>query len=428
MKRLIERYGATLRADWRDRILQDSLTVLLNHLSQMLLGLVSSAFLARGLGPTGLGIFSVMQALIMITGTVADLGLSGSAVRQIAAEEADGGETTAVYTRLKVGSSLFFVLLLVILAQPIGDLLNLPAATARTLVWMAAFTVLAMSLSRLVGTLLRAIRRFRPLVVMQLLNTGLTVALMGGFFLMGALTILPALWIGAVTALVSAGVGVFLLPHRWRVAMWATVRSSTGRRQLLAFSRWLWLSAILSILFVQLDVLLLNQRLPVATVGIYALAANLVSKAGVINRTWHTVLLPVASALKGRLAYQQFVRRNLWRSSLVAGGIVLLLPLIRPFVLLLYGPAYAASIPIFYGLMGVVLMEMWAGPVLLLAYPLNMPRLLAASDGLRVSLFVMLSLWLMPQWGVYGLVVAKVIAKVCSVALAAVGIWRNLDN
>ena len=80
------RWGqAALRADLRERIAQDSLIVLSGQLFRLGLGIISSALLARSLGPAGLSLFTVVGAATGIAGTVADLGLRMSAIRHVAA-------------------------------------------------------------------------------------------------------------------------------------------------------------------------------------------------------------------------------------------------------------------------------------------------------------------------------------------------------
>ena len=66
------------------RIAQNTLIILSGEFARFAFGFVASIFLARGLGPEGLSVFSVVGAAMLIGVAVAELGLSQGAVRQIA--------------------------------------------------------------------------------------------------------------------------------------------------------------------------------------------------------------------------------------------------------------------------------------------------------------------------------------------------------
>ena len=412
------RWGqAALRADLRERIVQDSVTVLLGQLFRLGLGIISSALLARSLGPAGLSLFAIVGAVAGIAGTVSDLGLRMSAIRHIAAFVVDGNEnvarqTAGIYARLKLVASVLVVVFIVVLARPLASLLDLPPDRGPLLLWVGSLGLLATALSGLAGTILHALRRFRPLVAMQSTNVLLTVLLLAALWLWEVLTVPWALFVGALSAAGAAALGYFLLPMEWRESFWhSSPLSGAMSGRLLSFSRWLWLSNIFSILAVQVDVLLLNYLLPLPLVGIYALARNLAQKADMVNQTLHTVLLPNVSALAGPPAYRRYLRRSLARAALLAGLIILATPLARPLILLVYGDAFASSIPVFYALLSVVLFDVFVSPLILLALPMDRPRLLALADGAQVILLLTLGLILVPRWGVYGIIVARLAGK-----------------
>lgn len=423
--------AVALRARLSDPASQQMATVMVGHVLRLALGLISSAMLARGLGPAGLSVFSVVGAAMAILGTVADFGLSNSAVRYVAGDllpaPARARATAAIYARLKLFGAVLLLVLVFVLARPLVLLLGLPVDSGPLLLRVGALGLAATALSGLAGTLLRALQRFRHLVATQLINAALTVLLMGGLFLLTRLDVLNALWVGVATALAAAAVGVRLLPVEWRHALAAPapVRSAASRR-LLAFGKWLWVSAIFSILLAQLDLLLLNRLLPAQRVGFYALALNLVFKADIVNQTLHTVLLPRVSGLSGRDAYFHHLRQSLVRSLLLALALALLLPLARPFILAVYGAEYAPAVPVFYALMAVVFFDLFAIPVQLLAFPLDMPRQIVVADVIGVAVLFLGGMLLIPAWGLYGAVVAKLAAKVSGTLVIGLAITRRL--
>ncbi len=386
------------------------------HLIRQAVGVISSVLLARGLGPEGLSVFSVIGAAMVIVRTIANFGLSNSAVRYVAADlktQPDQARTTArVFAALKLLSSLATVTIILILAGPIAELLNLPTESGPGLVRLASLGILATSCSGIVSSILQALRRFPQLVITQTLNIVLTVLLIGALFLGDRLTIANALVVGAVTALAAMSLGWWLLPPHWRLALRSRpALPGQDVRRLWHFGRWLWISTMLVVLLSQLDLLLLNRWASSQATGYYALALNLALKAEVLNQTLHMVLLPSVSGLTDREQFATYARRSLLRSALLVGMLLLVLPLARPFILTVYGVQYAPSVHLFILLIGVTMFDVLVNPLLLLAFPLNMPRQIAASHALRVAMMLLAGSLLIPVWGGPGAVLAKLAAK-----------------
>lgn len=420
-----------LHQDLKEGLAQNTLIVLIGHGFRLALGLISSALLARGLGPEGLSAFSVVSAALMVGVTVGDCGLSNSIIRQISGDllEAPGRarQMAGAYARLKLIGGAVMVGCTLAFTAPLTNLLNLPEPSGPRLIWIAAAGLLGMAIGGIVATILQALRRFRALVITQTLNIGLTILLMGGLFAVGQLTAASALLVGAATTVAAAVLGWFLLPWDWRAALLSPgQRWVQETRRILDFSKWLWVSAILSILSAQLDLLLLNRMAAPQIAGLYALALNVALKASIINQTLHLVLLPVASALSTRESYVSYARRSLSRSLVVAVPLVLVLPLARPFILAVYGGDYAASVNVFYFLMVAVIFDLLTTPILLLAFPMNMPRLIAVSDGVRAGVLLLTGTLFISILGMHGAALAKIVAKVAGALVVAAAIAVRL--
>ncbi len=429
-----QRVRAVLGYDLQLGIAQNSLIVLAGQLIRLMLGLISSALLARGLGPIGLSIFSVIGAATNIGLTVSDGGLSNSAVRQIAGDVRQRPDlarrTASSYARFKLLGGLALAVIAIALAHPLIEWLNLPAESGPALIWIAAAGLFASVLGGITGTILQALRRFRALVTIQTLNAALTVILLAALFFLRRLTVLPALLIvGAITTGLATLLSVHYLPTDWRAAIFSKGQwLNSESRRLLTFSKWMWISAILSILASQLDPLLLNRAATPQIVGLYALALNLAAKVDLLNQTLHVVLLPTVSTLASSDTYRLYIRRSLTRSLLMSILIIAALPFARPFILMIYGSAFAESVNVFYGLIAIVLFDLAVNPILLLAFPMNMPRLIAVSDGARVIGLVIVSLWLIPIGGMYGVVLAKLAGRIAGALVIGTAIFLRLRH
>jgi len=414
-----------------DAINSQIATVLAGHGLRLVVGLFSSALLARGLGPAGLSIFSVLSAVMLIAGSVSDFGLGQSAVRHVAADAEKRPEIARELTRTYVSLKLLAILLVFtagwLLAAPISEWLQINADNGLLLVRLGVLGVAATTLSGIVATLLQSLRRFAVLMATQSLNIILTLLLMALLYFTGRLTVANALLVGLGTALVMAAAGAWGIPAGWRSALLPARRPpATGIRRLWNFGRWLWLATMLSILVAQLDLLLVNSLTNPLEAGYYALALNLALKAGVVHQTLHLVLLPQVSALSGRAQFAIYARRSLLRGLALA---FLLLPgflLARPFILLVYGTEFGPAVPLFQFLLVAVIFDLLVEPLLLLAYPLDMPKVIAASHAIQVAaLFVGGSL-LIPAWGGAGAVAAKSLAKVLGALFMGSLLWLRV--
>lgn len=404
-----------------DPVSRDWATVATGNLARLGLGFVSSVLIARALGPTDFGIFAVLGAVGNITGAIADLGLTDAAVKRIAGLWPDdrglARAGAGAFVGLRLGVTVLVVSIGCLIAVVIPQTL-LPREGMRGLLVFALLGVAATALSGTVAALLQARKQFGRLAIVGLTNAGLTAVLAVALALTGHLNLVTAIVVlGIGTSLVSFVVGVRLLPVAGFLALpdWPTLRSEG--RELLRFGRWLGVSNAFAMLTAQLDVLLLSHWSSPASVGAYALALNLATKVDIVNSSLYTVLLPTASSLAGDGAVRRYVRRGLLRSAVIGLGLLPLIWLVGPFVTLFYGPAYLPAIPLFQQLLGVVIFDVFATPLILLAYHYNRPRLLAGADTLRAGALAFAGIALVPRFGPSGAIAAKLVAKLVGAAL-----------
>lgn len=417
VRRLLQTLDATTRG-W--------LTILAGDVGRMALGLVSSVIIARGLGPAHYGYYAVLAATTGIAGAVADVGLSGAAVKRVAAVRRED----AALAR-KRGSSFFWIRVAAaggvalagwLLAGLLRPELGLPASagswSATLLLALAFVGVLASALSGAVQTLLQATERFFAISLLLVCNTGLTVMLALGLAWGNRIDLFTVLLVlGIFPALATFALSLWFFPWwRWLRPPSLSFLSGEGRR-LFAFGRWLWLGNGLAALTMQLDLVLLNRLGPAATVGVYGLAANLMAKVDVLNRSLYAVLLPAASALRGGEEIRRYIWKSLLRASLVC---LLLIPaavLVHPFVLLLYGADYLPAVGFFRMLLLVVAVDIFAMPLLLLVFPLNRPQYLALVEAVRAGVLFLAASWLIPVYGAAGAAVSRLASRIAGLVV-----------
>lgn len=377
--------------------------------------------LARTLGAASFGVFAVVAATAAIAGGVADFGLTGAAVRRIAAEEDEGRRLRAwrgfVALRL-AGAAVVAGVGIVAAGWLCRRVLDIPGH--ESLLRLALLGMVATAICGTTTAGLQATGRFRSLATVMLANAVLSALLAVALAASGTLTLTTALAVlGIATALASAAVGWRLLPGelRWVRPSREDVRGEG--RPLLRFGAWLWVASTLGLLAGQLDIVLLGHWTGTEVVGAYALVVALASKADVLNQSLHAVLLPGAARLRSRGEVREYLRAGLRRGLLAGAALLACLPLAGPAISLVYGDAYRPSVALFQLLLAAFLIDLLSTPALLLAYTVERPRLLVLAGALRAGTLAVVAATLIPRYGAEGAVAARLAASVAVAAAAA---------
>ena len=185
-------------------------------------------------------------------------------------------------------------------------------------------------------------------------------------------------------------------------------------------SPWLLASGIAEVIYLRIDIVLLERLRGVEETGIYAVAARL-------SEVWYMVPVALMGAVFPALwqrrqdaaAYQRGLQASLDLLFALAVALAVVMQLFgAPLVEWLFGPRFAASVPILQ-------IHIWAGVFVFMRALLS--RWLLAEDLLRFSLLthlsgaamnVALNLLLIPRYGALGAAVATVISYACAGWLA----------
>jgi O-antigen/teichoic acid export membrane protein len=386
---------------------------------QIVIALVGSVISARALGPESFGRFGLIMASVTVLGTVADAGLTYAATKLIAQHnESDHEKAQSVagaYFRSRLLAGSLGGAAGVLLAWPLAHLLGYPEMTP--LLQLASCTLFALAISSYPTTILVALERFDRLGASGVANAVITLTGIAALFVAGQLNLFTLILWNVVLPLLSTLPAWFVLPRAW--LPWRLSGRSSGERvELWRLSRWVAISTVGTIIAVQGDVLLLGRLGTPADVGVYSVALALALRLDSLNQSLLLVMLPRASRLRDPVQIGRY-RGQVWRGSLVLAGVLGLVALAaQPLILLLYGENYRASAGLFLALMLVVLFDLVTSSLMLVAFPLEKPRVLAAADWLRVAVLAVAGWLLIPRLGGYGAVIARGASRVVGTAYA----------
>lgn len=411
----------------RDEITAGWLIIFSGTAIRIGLNFLSGILIIRALGPVDFGSYALLMALAGLVGVGLDFGLTETAIKKMAiywpGQPHQMRRQGQLFIWLRLGLVLIGVTVILMVAQPLTAYL-LPQPNGAWLIGLALIGVITTTLSGSTNAILQASHKFDSLALTLVSSSAFALLIAGALAISGWLNLTTTLLgLTAGTSLAGFIIGYQLLRREWGPANRRLLQPPTWGRlrhespSLLRFGKWLWWANLCKVLLSYLDMFLVNLWLSPATVGLYALALGLASRAEIVNHSLYTVLIPLAAGLTNRPTVWRYLGHSLLRSgavSLLFIGLMIIAPWLIP---LIYGPAYEAAGPLFQFLLGLVIFDILTLPATLLIYTFNRPDLSAMAETLQIVILIILAMWLIPQWGAVGAIIAKFIAKVSGVIL-----------
>ncbi|HWT79085.1 MAG TPA: hypothetical protein VN648_09825, partial [Candidatus Methylomirabilis sp.] len=224
-----------------------------------------------------------------------------------------------------------------------------------------------------------------PLILLATINRlGLTSTLVVNI---GAPFLVFTLSLSYASVGISRGAGnpLALLPQIWHLSKWVVVIN------------------LCSMFFSRLEIYFLTAFASPTELGIYSAAVKLCGGMLILEVAVRTVLFPEISrraSMPGDLA--SFTRRSVVALGLVTGIVYGLGLLASPFIPVLVGERYAASVPIFLIVLAARAAVIPLVPLSLLFYPTNSTRAGAVFAATQLVVLVVFGLILVPTYGAAG--------------------------
>jgi O-antigen/teichoic acid export membrane protein len=374
-------------------------------------GFVAGVLVARALGPSWFGLFSLGVAVTTLTQETCGYGLEAALVRRTSPIWASdnrgawGWCSALLYLKALVAGSL--VVLGVPLVWGVGTLLfREPLAVFA--VSMGLVGALSMSLWRGAMAIFQSRRQFGRHAMAQASSNVLKLAGVAVMLTLGTLRLPQAL---ALHVLCPAVVfGIVTAPFAGRLA--ANRREAPeAARKLFHVGRWLVASSLLFAAHYRADVLMLSTLAGSIAVGIYNAAFVVASAVDFATLSLDTVLLPAYSAVPTQATLRSTARRAAVRLLPVAVGLIPLGLLARPLALLLFGHAFGSSSTVLQLLIPGVAATFLSQPFLVALYARGKVRSLVPLDAVVLALNLAANAFLIPRYGAPGAAVATSLAR-----------------
>lgn len=237
-------------------------------------------------------------------------------------------------------------------------------------------------------------------------------------------------FIGIVSAFAVGNAAAFL------VALWVHARRWGVKRMGLRVDAWVplvrqgypfFLSALVTMLYGKINVLMLSKMVPEADLGYFMAAANLVDNLFFIPMAFNMTIFPAFSRMYGtsldalRLSYGKIVRYLVIVTMGVSAGTILVGgELIR----LLYGDQFISAFPVLSIMIFYWALAFFSNVLSSLLFSIGQERAQARIMVMAAGLSIALNAFLILQYGIIGAAYAAVATEAAVVAFIGAALWR----
>ncbi len=380
---------------------------------------LTSAIIARSLGPLDMGVYGYAMWIVGTLGVLASIGLP-SALTKYVAEYLGSGQ---VGTAIRVSKRL--LRLQVIVAAAVAVLtacFMLFKSPYRNIIGVAAILLFAQALQQSLGSVLAGIQRFDRLTRISVYVSLSSVASVGiaGFLHAGVAGMLWATLTGLIiaTVLYYRDIDKFLVKLEPAASAGPQVEDPFHRIR--KFS--LTVSYILlidAVVWQRSEILFLKSYSTIAQIGFYTLAYSMASKLNDVTSTFSTTLMPLYSESYGRSGLQEvglmFVNAVKYLEMLMVPvcflGVVLAVPLVR----LIYGVqflAVAVPLQVLIACVPITSIGVVTSPLL---YGIEKQGFIAKYGTVVAIVNILLDFILIPRYAALGAAVANCVAQIAGV-------------
>ena len=383
------------------------------ELSALVLGVITTLWVSRAVGPSYFGQYAVMMTVVTLGGLLINAGLTTAGAQRVANTPSARAEVIWVVTviRIVLAAVAVLVAFLVLALAPVDPVL---AGLLRTglLVWLLTPLTYGWVL----------IAQGRLSVISSLRVTSAVATLVSALILVGDVSDAARLgWIPVAGAFVNA-LGTSIVMYRGSPARRPTSASlaKTIRSYLGAGGHCLK-ADLSSFVFTTSDRLFLYVFAPPAVVGLYAAAYSVIQPFYMINAViWDAMYLPLARALRTERLRPLF-RRYVDLMAFATIPLGFFLTWFAPTVIaILYGAQYEGAAE-YLGILGWVITFGYTSGIAVLPFSAwNQAREYGNATALGGSLNLVLNIALIPPFQGLGAAWATVAAKI---AVTIAGLW-----
>lgn len=403
------------------RVAKNSLVSLIGGVLNKILGVLLVIYAARQLGTDGFGTYSLVLSLLGIFYIITDFGLGTLTTRDLARDTGEEPKYLGNLLLMRLGLSAVAALGMVGTTL----VLHYPAEVV-VLASVAALSLFFTSNVDTCTAIFNAHERMEIPALVSVMATMLRVGISLGALAAGG-GILVLMWVYTIA---SAAQFVLL---SWVLQQYAKIQWKLDLgfwKRLLEQAYPLALANLFWVLYFRIDTVMLASFAGEKAVGLYNAAYRLLEFTLIVPAYYGGAIFPVISASQSvnpqrfLLIYRRSIKYMLVASLPMALGVAALAP---KMIEVLYGQAYAASVPVLFILMWCL--------VIISVNSINIPYLIAMNRQKTVTWITLTSmlvkvginLWAIPRYGLLGAAWVTIFSEIANIILFWTVLYKPLD-
>jgi len=195
--------------------------------------------------------------------------------------------------------------------------------------------------------------------------------------------------------------------------------------EIFAFSGWMGINRVISVVNSRIDVLLLLQLGSSVEVGIFAAAKQLASGVPLIFGSFATVLAPKFGSYEGN-NLKNFFNKSLLASVVLGAGLLMAVFVCEP-IISLFGDKYNKSVPVLQWLfIGLIPFALSTPSVNFLIYSAHKPKIIAFLTLFQLPFVILGNIYLISKLGVLGPVIISGLVNLSTMLVTYYLVYRIL--
>lgn len=414
----------------RQKVFQGASLVAIGLGFELLFSFFAKVGLARYLGTTGFGFFSIGFALVSVMTIVGLVGLPDGLARTLPRVDSKPEEIDTILTGLLASLLAVFIILLLIflLVRPVVSL----SSHGQMLIRVVHISSLGIPLLVICRLAIGVSRGYKKVGVKVLIQNLLRP---GSFFVATAVVVIlgiqniTATYVIPFSYLPGAAFGLFYLLKQFN--HFPSIDSFKFRSELLAFSAPLMVSGFMRQILNHLDTFILAGFEPAAQIGIYNAVYPLSRLASVFLAAFGFIVMPVLSSADSNSENNEFNSIYHFATKWIVVGAV---PIVLVFSLLpgelitiIYGSEYTSGQKALVILTLGICLNTILGPNTNALIALGESKAILRFTMLAAALNTVLNFILIPRFGINGAAIATAIATIALTILYSAELYRLED-
>lgn len=359
-------------------------------------------FVARALSVYDFGIFSAAINLVTILVSISNIGISTGVINFVS-EHLAKGEHEKANEYIKASFIIRLVIVLVISAvvaifAPFVSKTLLATRDPKIAIWSAIVPIFLFP-DAFFPYILQAKKKFLHSTVINNAFYLVRLLFVFAFFLIGGLTMSKAFWAFGAGFLVE---GILILVYV-KTDFLHSKPQKDEYKNLLKFSSWIGVNSIISSVSGRLDIQMLAVMAGAMATGLYSIPSKLAGFIVVLAGSFSSVLAPRMAGFANTAKEKLYIVKSTMALLPVTAGIIIWIIFAKPFILLLFGIKYLASVPVFQALAAAQIPFLFTVPsVTAIIYSMKKTVYIGAYSFFQIVSIFVLNFIFIPKYGPIG--------------------------